>query len=149
MWKEFKEFAFKGNIFDLAIAVVIGAAFGQIVTSLVENIITPLIGLISGGIDFSKKAHTFPGTDTIIYYGAFIQSIIDFLIIAFSIFMVIRLLAKFKKKEVDEPEETASIDAKEELLKEIRDVLKSQQLSDKNHPVNDSIVEDDSTRHPE
>ena len=149
MWKEFKEFAFKGNIFDLAIAVVIGAAFGQIVTSLVENIITPLIGLISGGIDFSKKAHTFPGTDTIIYYGAFIQSIIDFLIIAFSIFMVIRLLAKFKKKEVDEPEETASIDAKEELLKEIRDVLKSQQLSDIHHPVNDSIVEDDSPRHPE
>lgn len=138
MWKEFKEFAFKGNIFDLAIAVVIGAAFGQIVTSLVENIITPLIGLVSGGVDFSKVSHTFPGTDTIIYYGAFIQSIIDFLIIAFSIFMVIRLLAKFKKKEADEPEETASIDAKEELLKEIRDLLKTQPLSETDYNRIDS-----------
>lgn len=99
MWKDFKEFAFKGNIFDLAIAVVIGAAFGKIVSSLVENIITPLIGLISGGIDFSSLAYEFPGTKTIITYGVFIQSIIDFLIVAFSIFMVIRLLAKFKRKK--------------------------------------------------
>ncbi|MGN7409526.1 large conductance mechanosensitive channel protein MscL [Sporosarcina sp. SAFN-010] len=127
MWKDFKEFAFKGNIFDLAIAVVIGAAFGKIVTSLVENIITPLIGLISGGIDLSKEQAKIPGTETIITYGAFIQSIIDFLIIAFSIFMVIRLLAKFKKKEVEQPAETPSIDAKEELLKEIRDLLQAQQ----------------------
>ncbi|WP_052245920.1 large conductance mechanosensitive channel protein MscL [Sporosarcina sp. ZBG7A] len=127
MWKDFKEFAFKGNIFDLAIAVVIGAAFGKIVTSLVENIITPLIGLISGGIDLSKEKAKIPGTETIITYGAFIQSIIDFLIIAFSIFMVIRLLAKFKKKEVEQPAETPSIDAKEELLKEIRDLLQAQQ----------------------
>lgn len=127
MWKDFKEFAFKGNIFDLAIAVVIGAAFGKIVTSLVENILTPLIGLISGGIDLSKEKAKIPGTDTIITYGAFIQSIIDFLIIAFSIFMVIRLLAKFKKKEVEQPAETPSIDAKEELLKEIRDLLQAQQ----------------------
>lgn len=149
MWKEFKEFAFKGNIFDLAIAVVIGAAFGQIVTSLVENIITPLIGLISGGIDFSSEAHTFPGTDTVIYYGAFIQSIIDFLLIAFSIFMVIRLLAKFKKKEADEPEETPSIDAKEELLKEIRDLLKSQPLPETKQRINEANVDDGSSSKPE
>lgn len=127
MWKDFKEFAFKGNIFDLAIAVVIGAAFGKIVTSLVANIITPLIGLISGGIDLSGKAYAIPGTETIIPYGVFIQSIIDFLIVAFSIFVVIRLLAKFKKKEVEQPAETPSIDAKEELLKEIRDLLQAQQ----------------------
>ncbi|REB08185.1 large conductance mechanosensitive channel protein MscL [Sporosarcina sp. BI001-red] len=127
MWKDFKEFAFKGNIFDLAIAVVIGAAFGKIVTSLVENIITPLIGLITGGIDLSSKAYSVPNTKSIIPYGAFIQSIIDFLIIAFSIFMVIRLLSKFKKKEVEQPAETPSIDAKEELLKEIRDLLQTQQ----------------------
>lgn len=127
MWKDFKEFAFKGNIFDLAIAVVIGAAFGKIVTSLVENIITPLIGLLSGGIDLSNEKVSIPGTETIITYGAFIQSIIDFLIIAFAIFMVIRLLAKFKRKEVEQPAETPSVDAKEELLKEIRDLLQAQQ----------------------
>ncbi len=145
MWKEFKEFAFKGNIFDLAIAVVVGAAFGKIVSSLVENIITPLIGLISGGIDFSKLAYQFPGTKTIITYGVFIQSIIDFLIIAFSIFMVIRLLSKFKKKEAEQPDETPSIDPKEELLKEIRDLLQTQQsgtndtsAENKHLPPNDS-----------
>ncbi|MGG0643940.1 large conductance mechanosensitive channel protein MscL [Sporosarcina gallistercoris] len=134
MWKDFKEFAFKGNIFDLAIAVVIGAAFGKIVTSLVANIITPLIGLISGGIDLSDKAYLIPGTETIVPYGVFIQSIIDFLIVAFSIFMVIRLLAKFKKKEVDQPAETPSIDAKEELLKEIRDLLQAQQSATTDMP---------------
>lgn len=145
MWKEFKEFAFKGNIFDLAIAVVIGAAFGKIVSSLVENIITPLIGLISGGIDFSKLAYKFPNTETVITYGVFVQSIIDFLIIAFSIFMVIRLLAKFKKKEADQPDETPSVDPKEELLKEIRDLLQTQQSGtiepnamDRHLPPNDS-----------
>ncbi|MBD7907594.1 large conductance mechanosensitive channel protein MscL [Sporosarcina gallistercoris] len=144
MWKDFKEFAFKGNIFDLAIAVVIGAAFGKIVTSLVENIITPLIGLLSGGIDLSSEKAHIPGTDTIITYGVFIQSIIDFLIIAFSIFIVIRLLAKFKRKEVEQPAETPSIDAKEELLKEIRDLLRAQQSAttetpsvDRHLPPND------------
>lgn len=145
MWKEFKEFAFKGNIFDLAVAVVIGAAFGKIVSSLVENIITPLIGLISGGIDLSSMKYPVPNTDTVITYGVFIQSIIDFLIIAFSIFMVIRLLSKFKKKEADQPDETPSIDPKEELLKEIRDLLQTQQsgildtsAAEKHLPPNDS-----------
>ena len=145
MWRDFKEFAFKGNIFDLAIAVVIGAAFGKIVSSLVENIITPLIGLLSGGIDFSGLAYKFPGTKTVITYGVFIQSVIDFLIIAFSIFLVIRLLSTFKKKEADQPDETPSIDPKEELLKEIRDLLQTQQsgtldtpAADKHLPPNDS-----------
>ncbi len=145
MWKDFKEFAFKGNIFDLAIAVIIGAAFGKIVTSLVENIITPLIGLLSGRTNLSSRVVIIPGTETIITYGVFIQSIIDFLIVAFSIFIVIRLLSKFKKKEVEQPAETPSIDAKEELLKEIRDLLQTQKSSttetnivDRHLPPNDS-----------
>lgn len=124
MWKEFKEFAFKGNIFDLAVAVVIGGAFGQIVTSLVENIITPLIGILSGGINFSKLGYEILGVK--IMYGPFIQSIVDFLIIAFSIFMVIRLLMKFKRKKETIAEPEPEIDAKEQLLQEIRDLLKEQ-----------------------
>ncbi len=127
MWSDFKKFAFKGNIFDLAIGVVIGSAFGKIVSSLVENIITPLLGLLLQGIDFSEMAYRFPGTKAIITYGVFLQSIIDFLIIAFSIFIVMRFLAKFKIEEADEPDNADSVDAKEELLKEIRDLLKAQQ----------------------
>lgn len=124
MWKDFKEFAFKGNVFDLAVAVVIGAAFGKIVTSLVENIITPLIGYISGGINFSGLSQ--PLGDDELTYGVFLQSIIDFLIVAFVIFMVIRLLAKFKKKEEAVVEEAPKVDPQEELLAEIRDLLKEQ-----------------------
>ena len=121
MWKDFKEFAFQGNVFDLAVAVVIGTAFGKIVSSLVENIITPLIGLISGGINFSGL-HI---RNTDITYGMFLQSIIDFLIVAVVIFLVIRLLSKFKKKE-EAVEEVVEIDAQEALLIEIRDLLKAQ-----------------------
>ena len=124
MWKDFKEFAFQGNVFDLAVAVVIGAAFGQIVSSLVENIITPFIGIISGGIDFSGMHKTIGDAD--ITYGMFIQSVIDFLIIAFVIFLVIRFMAKFKRKEeiIEEVEVKSS---EEVLLTEIRDLLKEQQ----------------------
>ncbi|MCZ2259116.1 large conductance mechanosensitive channel protein MscL [Sporosarcina sp. G11-34] len=121
MWKDFKEFAFQGNVFDLAVAVVIGAAFGKIVSSLVENIITPLIGMLSGGIDFSGM-HKKVG-DSDFTYGVFLQSIIDFLIVAIVIFFVIRLLSKFKKKE-EAVEEVVEIDAQEVLLTEIRDLLK-------------------------
>ena len=97
MLKDFKDFALRGNVFDLAIAVVIGAAFGKIVSSLVENIITPLIGVISGGIDFSGLHQKIGDAD--VTYGVFLQSVFDFLIVAFVIFMVIRLMAKFKRKE--------------------------------------------------
>lgn len=121
MWKDFKEFAFQGNVFDLAIAVVIGAAFGKIVSSLVENIITPLIGAASGGINFSGLKH--PIGNSMITYGVFIQSIIDFLIVAFVIFLVIRLLAKFKRQEEEEME-VEEIDPHAALLTEIRDLLK-------------------------
>lgn len=124
MWKDFKEFALKGNVVDLAVAVVIGAAFGKIVSSLVENIITPLIGLLSGGVDVSGLSYTFLKAE--ITYGVFIQSIIDFLIISFAIFMAIRLLSKLQRKKEVAEEPAPTIDAKEELLREIRDLLKQE-----------------------
>ena len=127
MWKDFKEFAFKGNIFDLAIGVVIGAAFGTIVSSLVENIMTPVIGIFLGGLDFSSLSYTVD--DAEIKYGLFIQSIIDFLIVAGSIFVFLRILMKLKLKPseaVEEAPEEKPLDTKEELLTEIRDLLKSE-----------------------
>ncbi|MGG0668612.1 large conductance mechanosensitive channel protein MscL [Sporosarcina koreensis] len=125
MWKAFKEFAFKGNVLDLAIAVVIGAAFGKIVSSLVDNIIMPLVVAITGKVDVSKLEVTIGATP--LKYGLFLQSIIDFIIIAFSIFLFVRLLMKFKRKEEPAKEEEPALDAKEELLKEIRDLLKEKQ----------------------
>ncbi|MFC5601836.1 large-conductance mechanosensitive channel protein MscL [Sporosarcina koreensis] len=125
MWKEFKEFAFKGNVLDLAVAVVIGAAFGKIVSSLVDNIIMPLLVAITGKVDVSKLEMTIGATP--LKYGLFLQSIIDFIIIAFSIFLFVRLLMKFKRKEEPAKEEEPALDAKEELLKEIRDLLKEKQ----------------------
>jgi large conductance mechanosensitive channel len=124
MWKDFKEFAMRGNVMDLAIAVVIGAAFGKIVSSLVENIITPLIGVLTGGINFNDDFIWKVG-DASVKFGTFIQSIIDFLIIAFAIFMALRLMTKLtRKKEVIEEVKEPEVDVKEELLKEIRDLLK-------------------------
>jgi large conductance mechanosensitive channel len=124
MWKEFKKFALKGNVVDLAVAVVIGAAFGKIVSSLVDNIIMPLVGLLLGGYDFSKLS--IKVMDAEIMYGVFIQNVVDFLIIAFTIFMAIRLLTKFKKKEEAVEEAVPEVDTKEELLREIRDLLKEE-----------------------
>lgn len=127
MWKEFKEFAFKGNIFDLAIGVVIGAAFSTIVSSLVEHIISPIIGILSGGLNFSNLS--FEYRDAEIMYGKFIEAVINFLIVAGSLFLFLRLLIKLKiKKEepVEEEPKEKSLDAKEELLTEIRDLLKSE-----------------------
>lgn len=120
MWSEFKKFAMKGNVIDLAVGVVIGGAFGKIVSSLVEDLIMPLIGLLLGGVDFSSLSYTFG--ETVIKYGQFIQTVVDFFIIAFSIFMVIRFLNRFKKKE--EAEAVVEVDKKEELLSEIRDLLR-------------------------
>ena len=126
MWKDFKEFAIKGNVLDLAVAVVIGAAFGKIVSSLVENIITPIVGLLFSGVDFTSLSLKYKETE--ILYGNFIQSIFDFLVIAFSIFIFVRLLSKLKRKEdvVDITEEALPVDSKEVLLEEIRDLLKKQ-----------------------
>ena len=124
MWKEFKQFAIKGNVLDLAIGVIIGGAFGKIVSSLVNDVIMPIIGLISGGVNFSNLQITVG--EAAIKYGAFIQSIIDFLIIAISIFLFVRAISSFKKKEEEKEEEPAAPPepSKEEiLLSEIRDIL--------------------------
>ncbi|MGM7719199.1 large conductance mechanosensitive channel protein MscL [Metabacillus sp. Hm71] len=124
MLQEFKKFALKGNVLDLAVAVVIGAAFGKIVTSLVEDIITPTVGLLMGGINFSHLSLTVG--KAAIKYGEFIQSIVDFLIIAFSIFLVVRFFNRFKKKEESAAPAVPEVDKKEELLTEIRDLLKEE-----------------------
>lgn len=131
MWKEFKEFAFKGNVIDMAVGVVVGGAFGKIVTSLVSDIITPLIGRITAGIDFKDLklvlSYAADGTPNTLNYGMFIQNIIDFLIIAFCIFLFVKMLAtarkRFEKPQEPQPEEPAK-PTTEELLSEIRDLLK-------------------------
>ncbi len=119
---EFKAFAMRGNVVDLAVAVVIGAAFGKIVSSLVENIITPIIGVLLGGVNFTHWV--FQMGDATIAYGAFIQSIFDFVVIALAIFMAIRLLAKLQKPE-EKKEEAPKADPEDiVLLREIRDSLR-------------------------
>jgi len=129
MLKEFKEFALKGNVIDLAVAVIIGGAFGKIVSSLVNDILMPLLGVFTGGINFSDLKYVVaPANGDIaevaILYGSFTQSIVDFVVIAFSIFLFIRFLASREKKEPKAPEPAAP--SKEVvLLEEIRDLLKS------------------------
>ena len=118
---EFKEFISKGNIVDMAVGVIIGSAFGKIVTSLVNDIFMPLIGIIIGGLDFSKLTLTVG--DAVIAYGTFIQNIVDFLIIAICIFIMIKVLAKFKKKEEVKPVEVKESE-EVDLLREIRDLIK-------------------------
>ena len=97
MLKEFKDFAMRGNVLDLAIAVIIGGAFGKIIASLVNDVLMPLIGLILGGLNFSGLAVTVDGA--VIMYGSFIQAIVDFIIVAFVIFMLVRTMNSMKKKE--------------------------------------------------
>ena len=120
----FKKFISRGNVVDMAVGVIIGGAFGKIVTSLVNDIVMPLIGLLIGGLDFSAMAVTIG--ESKIAYGNFIQTIVDFLIIAICIFSVIRLFEKFKKKEESKPAEPAPVIKSDEavLLEEIRDLLK-------------------------
>lgn len=132
MWKEFKEFAVKGNVLDLAVGVIIGAAFGKIVTSLVNDIIMPIVGILLGGVNFTDLKYVItPASgdmpEAAIMYGAFIQSIVDFLIVAFSIFLFVKLINSMKKKEVVEEttEEEVVAPTEVELLEEIRDLLKS------------------------
>jgi len=126
MMEEFKKFAVKGNVMDLAVGVVIGTAFGKIVTSFVSDIIMPPIGVLTGGVDFSQlsitlKKATPEAVAVTMNYGLFINTIIDFLIISFSIFIVVKQLNRFKKKEEKKPLATPE-DVK--LLTEIRDLLK-------------------------
>jgi len=97
MLKEFKEFAMRGNVLDLAIAVIIGGAFGKIITSLVNDVLMPLIGLVMGGVNFSDLSVTVGAA--VIKYGAFIQSIVDFIIVAFVIFLIVRTMNRMKKPQ--------------------------------------------------
>lgn len=122
MWQEFKKFAFKGNVLDLAIAVIIGAAFGKIVSSIVDDVIMPLLGILVGGLDFTTLEFTF--NEATIRYGAFIQNVIDFLIIAFSIFVFIKALNKLKRPEEEQLKAPPAPSKEEVLLTEIRDLLK-------------------------
>lgn len=120
MWEEFREFVARGNVLDLAVAVILGAAFGAIVSSLVDDIIMPLIGIVMGGVDFSGLA--LQVQDATLTYGNFIQAAIDFLIIAFVIFLLVRFAKRFEKEEEPAP---VVLTAEEELLTEIRDLLRA------------------------
>lgn len=139
MWKEFKEFAFKGNVLDLAVGVIIGGAFGKIVTSVVTDLIMPILGYITAGVDFKSLKYVLSpaisegGTvikpEAAILYGNFIQNVIDFLIVAFSVFLFIKLINSSKAKLIKQKEaEPAAPEpqkpTQEELLAEIRDLLK-------------------------
>jgi large conductance mechanosensitive channel len=138
MLKEFKEFAMRGNVIDMAVGIIIGGAFGKIVTSLVNDVIMPPIGLLMGNVDFSNlfvslgdaSYETVASAEAagapIIKYGMFINTVLDFLIVAFSIFMVIRTLNRLKKKEEAAPAAPPAPSAEQKLLTEIRDVLKAQ-----------------------
>jgi large conductance mechanosensitive channel len=117
--KEFREFAVKGNVVDLAVAVIIGGAFGKIVSSLVADLVMPLVGILIGGFDFKGLAVQVGGAK--IAYGAFIQSCVDFLIIAWVIFLALKLINRFRRKEEAAP---AAPPRQEQLLEEIRDLLK-------------------------
>ncbi|WP_192459472.1 large-conductance mechanosensitive channel protein MscL [Musicola keenii] len=129
--KEFREFAMRGNVVDLAVGVIIGAAFGKIVSSLVSDIIMPPLGLLIGGIDF-KQFHwvlreaqgNIPAV--IMNYGSFIQNVFDFIIVAFAIFIAIKLMNKLRRSENEKLETPPKSSAEEKLLTEIRDLLKQQ-----------------------
>jgi large conductance mechanosensitive channel len=139
MLKEFKDFAMRGNVIDMAVGIIIGAAFGKIVTSFVGDVLMPPIGLLMGNVDFSNLfLNLTMGTDfqsvadaeaagaPIIKYGVFINTIIDFTIVAFAIFLVIRALNKLKKKQEEAPPPAPPApSAEEKLLTEIRDLLKA------------------------
>lgn len=132
--KEFKEFAMRGNVIDLAVGVIIGAAFGKIVTSLVDDIIMPPIGYLTGGIDFAQKKFVLKEGDVAnkiaevsIKYGNFLNTVIQFLIIAFCIFLLVKLINQLNRKKEEDPAPVAPPPpTKEEvLLTEIRDILRS------------------------
>ena len=122
MLKEFRDFINRGSVVDLAIAVIIGGAFGAIVTSLVNDIIMPLIGVILGGLDFAELS--IQVGEAAIMYGSFIQAIVNFLIIAFVLFLIVRSFSKLKKEEEKAPAPPPEPPAEEKLLTEIRDLLK-------------------------
>ncbi len=131
--QDFKAFAMRGNVVDMAVGVIIGAAFGKIVSSLVDDIIMPPIGWLIGGVNFTDLKVTLPinplnegGEPAVIAYGNFLQTCLDFLIVAFCIFLIIKAIAKFQKKQEEAPAAPPAPSAEETLLTEIRDLLKKQ-----------------------
>jgi large conductance mechanosensitive channel len=127
--KEFKEFAIKGNAIDMAVGIVIGAAFGKIVSSLVADVVTPPIGILLGGVDFSNLAITLKAAAgetpaVVLSYGKFIQAVIDFTIVALAIFMIIKTINSLKRKEQEKPAPPPEPPKQEQLLTEIRDLLR-------------------------
>lgn len=129
---EFKAFAVKGNVVDMAVGIIIGAAFGKIVSSFVGDVVMPPLGVLIGGVDFTDLAITLKAAEgdlpaVVLAYGKFIQTVIDFLIVAFAIFMGIKVLNKLKREEAAAPEAPPAPSKEQELLSEIRDLLKAQQ----------------------
>lgn len=134
MWKEFKEFAFQGNLVDMAVAFVLGVAFSSVVDSVVNDIIMPVVGIFTGGINFADQkivlaqeyvdaaGETIP--ENAITYGQFIQTFISFLIVALVLFLIVKSFMKLKKKKVEEPAAAPEPTTEEKLLTEIRDLLK-------------------------
>jgi large conductance mechanosensitive channel len=127
MMSEFKDFAMRGNVVDLAVGVVIGGAFGKIVTALVEKIFMPIVGIVTGGVDFSKQALTLAAAEgdkaaVVMGYGELLNAVFQFIIVAFCLFMVIKAMNSMKKTEEAAP---AAPPAQEVLLREIRDALKA------------------------
>lgn len=135
MWKEFKEFAIKGNVLDLAIGVLIGTTFNKIVTSLVNDVVMPIFGIVIGGVNFQDLSITYHNAE--IKYGSFIQSIIDFLIIGFSLFFVVKVLNRLRtlrEKQVEKEEKSEpKLTKEQELLMEIRDLLKERAETEKSN----------------
>ena len=126
---EFKKFIARGNVIDMAVGIIIGSAFTKIVTSLVNDVVTPAIGILTGKVNVADLAYTIPNTEIAIKYGSFLQAVIDFLIIAFVVFVMVNAINNFhdklKKKEEEKPEEPPKPTKEEELLTEIRDLLKN------------------------
>jgi large conductance mechanosensitive channel len=130
MLSEFKSFAMRGNVVDMAVGIVIGGAFGKIVSSFVADVLMPPIGLLLGNVDFSDLAVTLQGAsegveEVTLRYGQFIQTVIDFVIIAFAIFMVVKAMNTVMKKEEEKPAEPPKPSKEEVLLTEIRDALRA------------------------
>ena len=129
---EFKAFAVKGNVVDMAVGIIIGAAFGKIVTSFVGDVIMPPVGLLIGGVDFTDLAITLKAAEgaapaVVLSYGKFIQTVLDFVIVAFAIFMGVKAINRLKREEAAAPAEPPAPTKDQELLTEIRDLLKNQQ----------------------
>jgi len=129
MMKEFKEFAMRGNVMDMAVGIIIGAAFGKIISSFVANVLMPPLGLMLGHVSFSDLAvvlrkATAESPAVVLGYGSFVQTLVDFVIIAFAIFIVIKAMNSMKKKQAEAPAAPPEPSAQEKLLAEIRDLLK-------------------------